>query len=140
MLRWINDSVNMKIALSPHRVAQLKGIVLSIPRTQQRVGVDKWHRVLSKLRSMALSLPGARGILSQMKEALCHVKGKRVTLSPGVHKALDDFKWLAEDVAKRPTRMYELVPLLPTVDGYHGASGYMCGGVVLPGPTATPRK
>ena len=42
-------------------------------------------------------------------------------------------------MAKRPTRMYELVPLLPTVDGYHDVSGYMCGGVVLPGPTATPR-
>ena len=35
--------------------------------------------------------------------------------------------------------MYELVPLCPTVDGYHDASGYMCGGVVLPGPTTTPR-
>ena len=34
--------------------------------------------------------------------------------------------------------MYELVPLRQTVDGYHDASGYMCGGVVLPGPTATP--
>ena len=88
---------------------------------------------------MALALPGAQGLFSQMQEALCHVKCKRVTLSPGVHDALDDFKWLAEDVAKRPTRMYELVPLRPTVDGYHNASGYMCGGVVLPGPTATPR-
>ena len=35
--------------------------------------------------------------------------------------------------------MYELVPLRPTVDGYHDASGYMCGDVVLPEPTATPR-
>ena len=88
---------------------------------------------------MALALPGAWGLFSQMQEALCHVKGKRVTLSPGVHDALDDFKWLAEDVAKQPTLMYELVPLRPTVDGYHDASGYMCGGVVLLGPTATPR-
>ena len=88
---------------------------------------------------MALALPRAQGLFSQMQEALCHVKGKRVTLSPGVHNALDDFKWLAEDVAKRPTQMYELVPLRPTVDGYHDTSGYMCGGMVLPGPTATLR-
>ena len=74
-----------------------------------------------------------------MQEALFHVKGKRVTLSPGVNDALDDFKWLVEDVAKRLTRMYDLVPLCPTLDGYHDASGYMYGGVVLPGPTATPR-
>ena len=107
--------------------------------TLARTGVEKWHKILGELRSMALSLPGARGLFSQMQEALCHVKGKRVTLSPGVHDALDDFNWLAKDVGKQPTRMYELVPLCPTVDGYHDASGYMCGDVVLPGPTATPR-
>ena len=139
MLGWIVDSVNMTIALPPHRVARLKEIVHAIPRTQRRVGVYKCRKTLGELLSMALALPGAWGLFSQMQEALCHVKGKRVTLSPGVHNALDDFKWLAEDVANRPTRMYELVPLRPTMEGYHNASGYMCGGVVLPGPTATPR-
>ena len=79
--------------------------VHAIPRTQQRVGVEKWHKILGELSSMALALPGAWGLFSQIQEALCHVKGKRVTLSPGVHDALDDFKWLAEDVAKRPTLM-----------------------------------
>ena len=132
MLGWIVDSINMTIALPPNHVARLKEIVHSIPRTQQRVGVGKWHRILGELSSMALALPRARGLFSQMQEALCHVKGKRVTLSPGVHEALYYFKWLADDVSKRPTRMYELVPLRPTVDSYHDASGYMCGGVVLP--------
>ena len=60
---------------------------------------------------MALALPGARGFFSQMQEALFHVKGKKVNLSTGAYEASSDFKWLAEDVAKRPTRMYELVPL-----------------------------
>ena len=92
------------------------------------------------LRSMALALPESRGLFSQMQEALCLVKDKRFTLSTGVHEALSDFKWLAEDVANCPTQMYELVPLRPTVDGYHDSSGYMCGSVVLPGPTAMPRK
>ena len=101
--------------------------------------MDKWHRVLGELRSMALSLSGARGLFSQMQEALCQVKCKRVTLSTGVHEALEDFKWLAEDLANWPTRMYELVPLRPSVDGYKDASGYICGGVVLPGPTSIPR-
>ena len=54
---------------------------------------------------MALSLPRTRGLFSQIQEALRHVKGKRVTLSLGVHDASDDFKWLADDVAKRPTQM-----------------------------------
>ena len=139
MLGWIFDSINMTITLPSHRVARLKEIVHAIPRTQQRVGLDKWHNILGELKSMALALPVAWGLFSQMQEALCHIKGKRVTLSPGVHDALDDFKWLAEDVAKQPTQMYELVPLRPTVDGYHNASGYMCRGVVLPGLTATSR-
>ena len=60
--------------------------------------------------------------------------------STGVHEALVDFRWLTEDVANRPTRMYTLVPLRPTVDSYHNASGYLCGGVVLPGPTAIPQS
>ena len=98
----------MTIALPSHRVARLKEIVSAIPLTQRRVSVEKWHKTLGELISMALALPRARGLFSQMQEALCHVKGKRVTLSPGVHDALDDFKWLAEDVANRPTRMYEL--------------------------------
>ena len=61
-------------------------------------------------------------------------------LSTGVHESLEDFKWLAEDVAIQPKQMYELVPLRPTSDGYLGASGCMCGGVVLPGPTAIPQE
>ena len=74
---------------------------------------------------MSLAIPGARGIFSQMQETLCHVKGKRVTLSTGVHEALSDFRWLADNVANCPNRMYKLVPLQPPVDGYHDASGYM---------------
>ena len=70
MLGWIVDSINMTITLPPHGVARLKEIVSSIPHSQCRVGVDKWHRVLGKLRSMALALPGARGLFSQMQVAI----------------------------------------------------------------------
>ena len=128
----------MTINLAPHRVAQLEEIVSSIPCSQHRIGVDKWHWVLGELRSMVLAPPKARGLFSQMQEELFHVKGKRVTLSTGVHESLSDFRWLAEDVSNRPTRIYKLVPLRPTMDGYHDASGYMCGGVVLPVPTTIP--
>ena len=72
---------------------------------------------------MVLALPGARFLFSKMKETLCHFKGKRVSLFKGVYEALADFRWLTEDVTNRPTRIYELVLLRPTVDGYHNASG-----------------
>ena len=41
MIGWIVVYVNITITIPPHHVARLKDIVLSIPRTQQRVGVDK---------------------------------------------------------------------------------------------------
>ena len=41
-------------------------------------------------------------------------------------------------MSNRPTLIYELVPLIPTVDGYRNASVYMCGSVVVPGPMAIP--
>ena len=138
MLWWIVDSINMAITLSPHRVALLKEIVSSIPCSQRKLAIYKWHHVLGELCSMALAPPGARRLFSQIQESLCHIKGKRVTLFTGIHEALSDFRWLPEEVANRPTCIYELVPLQPTVDGYHDASGYMCSGVVLPGPTAIP--
>ena len=84
-------------------------------------------------------LPGAQGLFSHMKEALCHVKDKRITLMRGIHEALEDFRWMVNDLAISPMRIYELVPLVPTVEGYHDALGTMCGGVVLPGPIAVPQ-
>ena len=72
---------------------------------------------------MSLALPGSRGLFSQMQEALRHVNGKRFTLTWGVHEALSDFQWLAEDMASRPTCLFNLVPLTPTLDGYHDSSG-----------------
>ena len=91
ILGWIFESINMTITLPPHRVAHPKEIFSSIPHSQRRVGVEKWHRVLGELHSMELALPGARGLFSQMQETLCHVKGKRVMLSIGIHEALSDF-------------------------------------------------
>ena len=130
--------INMTISLPPHRADRFRDILAEIPATQKRISVDKWHRCLGKLRSISITLPGSRGLFSQMQEALRHVNGKRVTLTWGVHEALAYFQWLAEDMASRPTRLFELVPITPTLDGYHDSSGRMCGGVVLPGPSAVP--
>ena len=70
MLGWFVYSINMTIALPPHRVARLKEIVHAIPRTQQRVGVEKWHKILGELRSMAIVLLRARGLFSQLQDSL----------------------------------------------------------------------
>ena len=99
-----------------------------IPISQKRISLDKWHQVSGGLISMAIVLPGARVLFSHIKEALHHVEIKRLVLTRAVHQDLEDFRWLAEDLSRRPTILSDLVPLHPMMDIYHNASEYMCGG------------
>ena len=52
---------------------------------------------------MALALSSSGGLFMHMQENLLHVNDKRVTLTRGVHAALSDFRWLADDLEKLPT-------------------------------------
>ena len=72
--------------------------------------MNKWHQVLDEMCSMELALPGAIGLFSQIHEAFCYFKGKRVTLSKSVHEALAYFCWIDENVSNLPTHIYELFP------------------------------
>ena len=136
---WVIDTVNITLSFPPHQENRFKKILAEIPTSQKRIGIDKWNWVLGDLRSMAIALPSSQGIFGHMQEAFYHVEGEMVTLSRGFHQALVDFLYLAEDLSKRPTRLYEILPLQPTLDGYHDASGYMCEGEVILGPMAVPR-
>ena len=139
MLGWILDTVNMTIKLPKHREERLGEILSEIPRTQKQIAVRKWHKVLGELRSMSLALPGSRNLFSHMQEALTAKIGTRVSLKKGVHQALDDFRWLLNDITTRPTRIAEVVPLNPSAIGYHDASGMGAGGVWFGGPSIKPR-
>ena len=132
ILGWIIDTVSMTIQLPPHRVERLADILSSIPVTQKRTSVRKWHKVLGELRSMSLALPGARNIFSHMQHAMSSKLKGRVALNKGVHHALDDFRWMLKDIKNRPTRIPELVPLAPSAEGHHDASGHGAGGVWFP--------
>ena len=73
-------------------------------------------------------------MFSFMQDALhSHCKG-RIALRKGVHDALHDFRWIARDVSSRPTRIQELVPLSPSLWGYHDAAKSGVGGVLFPAP------
>ena len=98
MLGWILDTVNMTIKLPQHCVEQLEEILSEIPRTQKRISVRKWHKVLGELWSMSLALPGSRNLFSHMQEALTSKIGTCVNLKKGVHQALDNFWWLLNDI------------------------------------------
>ena len=140
ILGWIINTTAMTIALPPHRQERLGEILASIPVTQKRTTVKKWHKLLGELRSMSLALPGARNVFSTMQNALVLSSDNRIALRKGVHQALNDFRWMHHNITSRPTRIAELVPLLPSAIGFHDASGLGAGGVVYPTLDLLPRE
>jgi hypothetical protein len=137
VLGWVLDTVDKTIQPPPYRVERLHAILASIPSTQRRTSNKKWQQVIGELRSMALSVPGSRGLFCSLQEALRHKAndGARVRLGRHVHSFLDDFRWLAEVLASRPTSMLEVVPSSsPATRGACDASGKEMGGVhFMPG-------
>ena len=139
VLGWVINTTTMTIHLPEHRIERLAEILASIPATQKRLSLKKWHKMIGELRSMSLALPGARNMFSLMQHALTKCKKTRVALTKGVHQALKDFSWMFKDIVSRPTRIAELVPLLASAMGYHDASGEGAGGVWFPHESLSPR-
>ena len=80
ILGWIINTVAGTIELPLHRQERLGTILASIPVTQKRTTVKKWHRLLGELRSVSLTLPGARNIFSAMQNALVLSSNNRIAL------------------------------------------------------------
>ena len=89
-------------------------VVLRTPQMQPRsaatspepVGAHPivwWEQVLGELRYVATNLTGYRNLFSHIQEALCHVDGKKVVITRGIHQDLAEFQWLTEDLVQRPT-------------------------------------
>lgn len=131
MLGWNIDSVKGTIALTPRRRERLLAILNTITPNQCTVPTKLWHKVLGELRSMAIALPGARGLFSLLQEAFRHedLNTSTLTLTPQVHAMMADLRHLAVNLTERPTRIAELVPSQPTVIGACDASGLGMGGV-----------
>ena len=139
VLGWIINTVDQTISLPQHRVERLAEILSSIPRSQKRISIRKWHKILGELRSMSLALPGSRHLFSHMQHALLQKQGGRLSLKRGVHAAISDFKWILRDIESRPTRIAELIPLLASAVGHHDASGAGSGGGWFPSEHLPPR-
>jgi hypothetical protein len=132
VLGWVLDTVDKTIQLPPHRIDRLHSILVGIHGTQRPTSTRKWQQVVGEVRSMALAVPGARGLFCSLQEALRHKTndGARVRLGRYVHSFLDDFHWLANGLASRPISMLEVVPShSPETQGAYDASGKEMGGV-----------
>ena len=56
VLGWVIDTTTMAIQLLEHRVSRLAESLSSIPTTQKRLFLKKWHKILCELRSVSLLL------------------------------------------------------------------------------------
>ncbi len=73
-----------------------------------------------------------------MQNALALKTGGHLALDNGVHHALEDFRWMLENISTRLTWIAEVVPLLPVAKGHHDASGLGAGGIWFPRPHLAP--
>lgn len=140
VLGWILDTVAMTIELPAHRRDRLRQLLAAIPPTQRRLSVRTWQQILGELRSMAIAIPGSKGLFSLLQETLKHRSDNRIRLSRGVHDCLEDFRFLDQDLTARPTRLFEIVPQdPPEILGASDACGYGIGGIAFPSATTIRR-
>ena len=138
VLGWLIDTRAGTIHLSPRRSLRLQEILAGFPRSRKRVSLQEWRKVLGELRSMALALPGCRGLFSALQTV--YKPGQtRLRLTRLTHDFLDDFRWIATSLQQRPTRIFEVVPSEPSIIGTTDAAGHGMGGVFfVPHPSSTP--
>lgn len=102
ILGWLIDFMACTIKLTEQRRARLGEILEQYPRSRKRTSVSEWHKVLGELQSMAVTLPGSRGLFSTLqlafkKEVTC------IRLTTAIHDTLDDFCWILDRLESRPT-------------------------------------
>jgi hypothetical protein len=134
VLGWILDTLKGTIELPPHQNQRLREIFEYLHH-RTRVGTNTWQKILGKLRSMAIGIPGSRGLFSMLQEGLKCQDQDRIRMTGPMKDQLDDFEYLAQDLSRQPTSIAEIVPDHPVAVGPHDASGLGMGGVWLPSVT-----
>ena len=95
------------------------------------MGGKELERLVGKIRSMHLAVPGAVAHLFHIQRALNQGGVDRAWLSSAFHRELINWKVLALQVASWPTHLEEIVRREPTHLGFCDASGLGAGGVWL---------
>jgi hypothetical protein len=137
ILGWILDVLKQTLELPAHRKKRLKEI-FDYLRPRNRVGLAKWRKILGELRSMAIGIPGCRGLFGGLQHELKFVEQDRIKITSETRDLLSDMEYLADSLDERPTSIAELVPDYPVAYGPHDACGKGMGGVWLPAVTNTP--
>jgi hypothetical protein len=73
ILGWDVDTLDGTISLPPHRLDRLYELLDTVQPPRKRLPLRQWHQILGELRSMALALPGARGLFSVLQTSISYV-------------------------------------------------------------------
>ena len=141
VLGWLLNTESMTLRMTKHRHRRLHQLLhTDLPRTRKRITVLDFQRALGELRSLALAIPGTRGLFSALQETLSQqLPDNRIRITDTLHSVFDDFRVLLADLHSRPTRIPELIPLTPTLHCCHDAAGFGAGGVLFPTPCTVSR-
>ena len=115
LLGWVIDSVRGTIHLPQHRVTGLTTMSQEV-EGQRRVSQKRWRKLLGELRSMMLDMPGSEGMFSHIQASLVKAgSSNHIKLDRSTREKLHDWKWLAGDIATRPTSIAEVVRHPPSI-------------------------
>ena len=84
------DTKDVTLILPPKRKAEL-GTLLNIPPSQRRISTKKLERLIGKLRSMHLAIPGAVGHFYNLQQSLTaahHAHRATAYVTSGFHSDL----------------------------------------------------
>ena len=131
ILGWPINAQYGTLRLPSKRLAELR-ILLSIPPYQRRMATKKLERLIGKLRSIHLAIPGAVGHFYHLQMALTaanHSSRATSYLYKDFHRDLQFWISLCSDMGFRPTFFAGKFQRLATGVGYADASGLGCRGV-----------
>ena len=119
------------MGLTFKKIVELK-ILLAIPSSQRRMSTKKLERLIGKLFSMHLAIPGAVGNFYRLQMDLMaanHSSHATAYLSKDFHRDVYFWQYLCVDMGSQLTFLAEIVHHLATDVGYTNASGLGCSGV-----------
>ena len=118
---WVINTKAGTLRLSARRLKDLRQL-LSIPLTQRQISRKKIERLIGKLRSMHLAIPGAIGHFYHIQKALTHASSTKAYISNDFHADIAHWQTLINAMASRPTYLAEIVQRVPTDLGFTDAS------------------
>ena len=125
ILGWILDTGTGTLRLSKKRMTELLELLDILP-TQRRMSTKNLERLIGKLRSMHLAVPGAVGHVYHIQLSLtaAHHAGRSTAyINKGFHSDLRFWRQLCAEMPVRPTYWAKIVQRLPTDIGFADASG-----------------